>query len=62
MVGTICNTFNQLGVAVCNQCSFAWVRRVNLPKKCPNCQRRDWNTETPATITKTVGVRHVCAA
>jgi len=26
----------------CKKCGYEWIPRVENPKKCPNCQTRDW--------------------
>lgn len=31
----------------CKKCFYTWIPRVEAPRKCPNCGRVDWNTETP---------------
>jgi len=26
----------------CKKCGYKWIPRVQKPKKCPNCQQRNW--------------------
>ena len=27
----------------CKKCKHEWIGRVENPKECPECKRRDWN-------------------
>lgn len=29
----------------CKRCNYEWEPRVDNPKACPECKRRDWNAE-----------------
>ena len=45
-----------LPMAKCSQCGEIWQLRVKNPKKCPNCQSRQW--DKPNVLRKTArGVR-----
>ena len=35
----------KLSVVVCQKCDHKWIPRVSDPKKCPNCQSKDWNKQ-----------------
>jgi predicted Zn-ribbon and HTH transcriptional regulator len=29
----------------CKRCGYKWIARVERPKACPECKRRDWDKE-----------------
>ena len=29
----------------CQNCGHTWIPRVESPRKCPECQSRDWDVE-----------------
>ena len=29
----------------CEKCGYEWLARVENPKSCPECKRRDWRKE-----------------
>jgi len=46
----------------CKKCKAKWIPRVSAPRKCPNCQTREWDevpvfrpSLTPAYRTKKKG-------
>ncbi len=37
-------------VCKCMKCDYEWVARVEKPKRCPNCQTKNWNTVDPQAL------------
>lgn len=31
-----------LPLRTCKKCGYAWIPRVETPKKCPSCQSKEW--------------------